>query len=1747
MSKLVSRNLLIFVMLLGMLLTVSAQKPHSASKNLEIHNLKPITTYKAVNGKIDRTTGIWRFKTNLEAKVTPGTPEQMAREFVSRYQTRTFPKNDVSQLKAVHVSESPAGYHVRFQQTINDIPVYRSDMTVTIRKSDYTVTAVANNLRPAIRMKSMQPVIDKKTAIDIAMKKLDVKEQPSILKSQLSILDTKDRGPVLTHHVTMVTMKPMGDWQVFVDARTGEVLHIEDIMRYSKKKADGSGMVFEPDPLTTAGVTYGAPYSDQNDTDVTELNNERVNVVLRDLTKQGDNYILEGPYVVLSDLESPTDNFPALSDSTEFNFTRAQEEFEDVMVYYHVDLSYRRLMELGFNIPSLLAFQADPHGLNGDDNSHFVPSGNYCAWGEGGVDDAEDADVIWHEYAHAIQDNITGGMAYTGETQSLQEGSSDYWAVSYSRSISDYDWYKVFNWDGHNEFWSGRLANLNWVYPDDYVSGHNGGQLWSSALMVIWEQLGRDITDRLFIQAHYIWGTSPGLQDAAEAFIQADRDLYGGAHLSVIIPVFDQRGLVNAEDYIPSITHTPLSDTEDITGPYQVIAEVIPALSPIQSVNLVYGYGSLASPDTLEMVATGEPNQFTADIPGGQGTDFDVAYYIFAVDTSGNIAYHPANAPTDYHTFHVGADTEAPVITHSPLNDTPLLRWPATVRATVTDNLGVDTVYVSYVVNNGQIIGAFPLVNTSGNNYSGMFDLDTTQVHIGDSVEYRITASDIATIPNIGNSPESGFHKFYIIDTKGLVLIVNDDNAGKTVISGPKGTYQRTIETGKTSADSMSTLLTNAGYIVDVVTMNAVASDSVLLSDYDLVIHSSGGNTTTMENPTYRDKLIAWITEDMNHKLLIEGGEIGYDWYDTPEVGLPLLHTDSWDADDAGPLNLISGMENHPIVSIIYQLPATLSLNYQGYGDEDAVSQVNGAYPVYETNNNPGLAGIGVYNPIPDPNFAQIVYYAFNFNSLADQVVAQQLLENTAEYLLTPAVTPTGELTVTVDLSDTDDESDVAVRLYNSYMDTTAMTPANGIVSFTSLYATEYYLEISKAGYSPVAVRDTVSVTYDAPVAVNYELIRNSENTIVYGNVSLADNGPAVGAVVTIEGQGLTDTTDINGDYSINSITAGEITVSFKYPGYTPQFITATIAVDSSLEMNVTLEPGYFNGFEAGAGGITLTGDFEAGVPTSGPGSAYEGTNVAAVNLGGDYPSNSASELILPEFDLSGMNNPIFSGYFWYSIETRWDGFNIKISTDGGSTFSILEPSGGYNTAEVSALGNEPGFSGNNGMWELIQFNLASFAGQTVIIKIEFASDGTVNYPGVYVDNLSINEGEIINAPTDLTATFQNGVRAVELNWQIYRKMFKDVLRKLQTKTYSKSNSDYKQQPLKALQGFNVYRAEADGPFNMVNTEAIPDSITNYTDTTFSFDTQLYYFVEAVFETGSATSDTINVFVRSEAPFFSESFENDTVGTLPEGWFQIDNDGGPGNPQFPGQWQISDHVLSGTGTPVPIPGHTGDQWVGVGYNTGSPPPANDDYLVMPKLGINDNAALEFWASSTDPSYLDALKVKVAVTPSTPNAEDFTDELLDIPEVPVEWTKYTVDLSAYTGQEIYIAFNYYSTDKYLIKIDDVELYGDMVLSVNDPADPVAPTQFKLDQNYPNPFNPTTSIHFEIPQNTDVKLTIFNMLGQEVKTLVNKQMAAGKYDVVWDATNNAGQVVSSGIYFYRIEAGSFVKTAKMLLLK
>ena len=112
-------------------------------------------------------------------------------------------------------------------------------------------------------------------------------------------------------------------------------------------------------------------------------------------------------------------------------------------------------------------------------------------------------------------------------------------------------------------------------------------------------------------------------------------------------------------------------------------------------------------------------------------------------------------------------------------------------------------------------------------------------------------------------------------------------------------------------------------------------------------------------------------------------------------------------------------------------------------------------------------------------------------------------------------------------------------------------------------------------------------------------------------------------------------------------------------------------------------------------------------------------------------------------------------------------------------------------------------------------------------------------------------------------------------------------------------------------------------------------------------------------------------------------------------------------------------------------------------------------------------------------------------------------------------------------------------------DNVQING--VLAKPTLAGALLPEEYSISQNHPNPFNPETTIAYALPEDADVSLIVYNVLGQPIRTLVSHRKAAGQYRAVWDSWDDFGRQVASGIYLYRILAGEFIETRKMLILK
>jgi subtilisin-like proprotein convertase family protein len=576
-------------------------------------------------------------------------PRQVAEAFLAEH--AGLLGLDAAEVRLGSEKPSPSGTHFRYDQYVGEVPVYRAEVVVKVAH-DGQLSSLHSTLRPAVAKLATDPGLDAATAMAIGRDAVGPTGRPlgdDTVTLQVVELET---GPHLVWLVNIMNDAPLGDWLVFVDAKTGDLLRVEDRMVY----ATGSGRVFDPDPRT---ATNDASLIDSNDSDAAvPFPASYADRTLLDITQAGPNYTLSGPYAQCLDFESPAGAPVTSTDPNGFFFQRSAQGFEDVNVYFHLDQNQRYIQSLGFNNVNNRVQIVDSHGLNGADNAHYVIGSQRLAFGEGGVDDAEDADVILHEYGHSIQHNIVPGWG-GGHEGAMGEGFGDYWAGSYSYAVNPtFQPRWMFTWDGHNAFWPGRmLVDSTLSYPANCCGGvHASGTLWCSGATDVMRRIGRGVMDRLMLDHHFALGTSATMADAANQVIQSDLDLYGGAHLTTIVQVFDFWGFVDAEDFVPTVAHTPLGDTNDTTGPYTVTASIQSA-QPLDPNGLDVFWGIGAFTDSVALTSTG-PNTYAADIPGPL-TGVVVRYYIRARDVNGGTTVQPAGAPATFYSFHVGPNNGA--------------------------------------------------------------------------------------------------------------------------------------------------------------------------------------------------------------------------------------------------------------------------------------------------------------------------------------------------------------------------------------------------------------------------------------------------------------------------------------------------------------------------------------------------------------------------------------------------------------------------------------------------------------------------------------------------------------------------------------------------------------------------------------------------------------------------------------------------------------------------------------------------------------------------------------------------------------------------------------------------------------------------------------------------------------------------------------------------------------------------------
>ena len=319
-----------------------------------------------------------------------------------------------------------------------------------------------------------------------------------------------------------------------VDAKNGVVVESKVI----SDNVDGKGSVFDPSPSVTL---KNEDLLDNNDKNSNELFLAQKNVILRNLDGSGK---LNGPYVNILEAKGGV----AQNKNNTFVYQRANDKFEQVMAYYQVNQTQEYIHSLGFTEVNNESQDFSINTYEGD-NSFYDPSVDLITMGEGGVDDAEDAEVIWHEYGHAIQDDVVPGFGESLEAGAMGEGFGDYWAVQQSMPVSKgYDLPCVMDWDA-TSYTEGpkhclRRTDTGKTTDDMVGQVHADGEIWSNALWDIQKALGRNKANKVILQGTFFYAPDTSFADAARVTVQSARLLYGKATADQVTTAFKARKIL---------------------------------------------------------------------------------------------------------------------------------------------------------------------------------------------------------------------------------------------------------------------------------------------------------------------------------------------------------------------------------------------------------------------------------------------------------------------------------------------------------------------------------------------------------------------------------------------------------------------------------------------------------------------------------------------------------------------------------------------------------------------------------------------------------------------------------------------------------------------------------------------------------------------------------------------------------------------------------------------------------------------------------------------------------------------------------------------------------------------------------------------------------------------------------------------------------------------------------------------------
>ena len=472
-----------------------------------------------------------------------------------------------------------------------------------------------------------------------------------------------------------------------------------------------------------------------------------------------------------------------------------------------------------------------------------------------------------------------------------------------------------------------------------------------------------------------------------------------------------------------------------------------------------------------------------------------------------------------------------------------------------------------------------------------------------------------------------------------------------------------------------------------------------------------------------------------------------------------------------------------------------------------------------------------------------------------------------------------------------------------------------------------------------------------------------------------------------------------------------------------------------------------------------------------------------------------------------------------------WDGMNVRISTDGGSTWAVLtNPTPAYTATSLYSFGDEhgegtgiPGWNGLQDAWILTTFDLSAYDGQSVNIRFAFASDGSYStadgdpsYFGWEVDDIMITNSSSTLFSNDGTSSQMTASNNAASGADLWKIVENDASDGTYYASCNNASDTYVPNMINSLTSdwfyLNQYATNIYMDFDLRGTWTDPDAFpaVDYFGAYVQVqgETALRYVSNITADPGGSNyvysnasttwlsfSSTYSVGLIDLTPLKGESIRIVFI------WFSDEDTPSGSAVQIDNVQVWADEIL-----PVEL----------TSFNA--------------NVNNSGNVMLN-WSTATEVN-----NQMFEIERRSENTQFATVGYVDGFGTTTEQQQYSyVDNSVKTGT-------------YYYRLKQIDFGGQYEYSDEVMVNVKGPLTFKLDQNYPNPFNPTTAIKYSIPESGHVKLAVYNMIGEEVSTLINGQVEAGFYETTFDASN-----LPSGAYIYRLEAPGSVQIKKMLLLK